>query len=214
MSLVYIPIELKNGRVPEGITRRMGFWKAEEYQKFTFPASELVFGGILPDEEYHAWVLIVRITELVYSCGRSGWTPDSLELLKNLILRHNILTEEVGGLNSCVITLHNLLHLPQDIERFSSPDNYWCFAFERAVHTYVERSSNKKHLEVTFSKAESRREVLKFLPQPVAAGCEHQNLQCQQLVSSHALVFGATQVHVNGKDGMFPINFVATSAHL
>lgn len=59
--------------------------------------------------------------------------------------------------------MHNLLHIPDDIVRFSSPDNYWCYVFERAVHTYVERSSNKKNLEFTFSKAESRREFLKFL---------------------------------------------------
>ena len=36
---------------------------------------------------------------------------------------NNFLTEEVEGLTSCVITLHNLIHMPQDIERFSGPDN-------------------------------------------------------------------------------------------
>ena len=160
-----ISLEMKNGRVPEGISRRMGYWKAEEFQQFCFPASEYIFGGILPDKYYHTWVLIVRITELVFSCGRSGFTRDTLQLLYNLIWRHKILTEEVEGGQSCVISVHNLLHLPEDIERFSSPDNYWCFVFERAVHTYVERSSNKKNLEATFAKAESRRELLKFFPQ-------------------------------------------------
>ena len=53
--------------------------------------------------------------------------------------------------------------MPDDIRRFSSPDNYWCFTFERAVHGYVERSSNQKNLELTFAKAESRKELLKFL---------------------------------------------------
>ncbi len=181
-----IHTELKDGRVPERITSRMGFWKAEEYQKFTFPASEYVLGGILPNEEHHAWVLVARITELVFSCGRSEWTAESLELLNKLIWRHNIMTERVEGLQSCVITLHNLTHLPQDIERFSSPDNVRCFVFERAVHTFVERSSNKKNLELTFAKAESRRELLKFLPhQPVPPSCEHQNYPdgCQHLVS-------------------------------
>uniref|UniRef100_A0A1X7U041 Uncharacterized protein n=1 Tax=Amphimedon queenslandica TaxID=400682 RepID=A0A1X7U041_AMPQE len=155
--------ELKDGRIPQSITRRIGFWKAEEYRKFTYPASEYVLGGKLPDCHYHVWILIVRITELVFGCGRNGWTQHSLELLHNLIWRHNILTEVAEGLESCVITLHNLVHLPDDIKRFSSPDNYWCFVFERAVHTYVERSSNNKHLELTFAKAESRRELLKFL---------------------------------------------------
>ena len=154
---------MKDGRIPEGITHRIGFWKAEDYQKFTFPVSEMVLGGVLPDNHYHVWVLIVRIVELVFSCGRNGWTQDSLKLLKNLIWRHNILTEEAEGLHSCVISMHNLVHMPDDIFRFSSPDNYWCFSFERAVHGYVERSTNNKNLELTFFKAETRRELLKFL---------------------------------------------------
>ena len=71
-------LELKDGRIPTGITSRLGFWKAEEYQKFAYPASEYVFGGTLPDEEYHVWILIVRITELVFTSSRNGWTPESL----------------------------------------------------------------------------------------------------------------------------------------
>lgn len=62
------------------------------------------------------------------------------------------------------MTLHNLLHLPEDIERYSSPDNYWCYVFERAVKGYIERSSNSKNLEFTFARAECRREFLKFGP--------------------------------------------------
>ena len=99
---------------------------------------------------------------MIFSTERSGWSEHSLKLLHHLIWRHNILTEETQGLHSCVISLHNLVHLPDDIIRFSSPDNFWCFVFERAVHTYIECSSNKKKLELTFAKAECRREFLKF----------------------------------------------------
>ena len=69
-----------------------------------------------------------------------------------------LMEEAEGG----TITLHNLTHLTDDIHRFSSPDNYWCFAFERAVRKYVEQSSNQNNLEATFAKFECRREVLKF----------------------------------------------------
>ena len=78
------------------------------------------------NDEYHVWILIVRITEMIFQIGRSGGSDDDIQLLKHLILRHNILTEEVEGLKSCVVTLHNLIHYPEDIKRFSSPDNYWC----------------------------------------------------------------------------------------
>ena len=144
------------------MTHRLGYWKAEDFQKFAFPASEFVLGGVLPREEYHIWILAVRLSELVFSTGRFGWTNDMLELAKRLILRHNILTEETQGLKSCHVTFHNLVHLPDDILRFSSPDNFWCFQFERAVMKYIERSTNKKNIEYTFAKDELRREFLKF----------------------------------------------------
>ena len=138
--------ELKDGRVPQGVTKRIGYWKAEEFRKFSYPASEYVLGGLLPDCYYHAWIGIVRITEMIFNTGRNGWTADDSELITRLIKRHNIITEESEGLKSCVVTLHNLIHLPEDIANFSSLDNYWCYSFERAVKKYVERSSNCKNL--------------------------------------------------------------------
>ena len=154
--------ELKDGRVPLNVTKHIGYWKAEEFQKFAYPASEFVLGGLLPDSYYHSWVLLARITEMVYSTGRKGFTADNLELFTKLIRRHNILTEAAEGLKSCVITLHNLLHLPEDIRNFSTPDNYWYYSFERAVKNYIEHSSNCKNLECSFAKTECRREFLKF----------------------------------------------------
>lgn len=71
------------------------------------------------------WILVTRITELVYGPGRDGWTPDMITLLQRLVQRH-IFFEEVAGLENCVITVHNLLHMSEDIARFSAPDNYWC----------------------------------------------------------------------------------------
>ena len=83
-------------------------------------------------------------------------------MLRMLIWRHNILTEEVEGFQHCTISFHNLLHLVNDIKRFSSPDNFWHYMFERAVHKYVIRSSKNKNLELIFAQAEIRREVLKY----------------------------------------------------
>ena len=50
--------------MPEGITRYMGFWKAE-FQKFTFPTSECMLEGKLLDENYCVWILIVWIVEMI-----------------------------------------------------------------------------------------------------------------------------------------------------
>ena len=164
MHVYLLLLELRDGRVPEGLTKKIGYWKAEDFLKFTYPASECVLGGLLPDDHFHVWITLVRITEMIFSRGRDGMSSTDLMLLERLILRHNVLTEEREGMKSCVITLHNLLHIPDDIRRFSTPDNYWCFTFERAVKSYVQRSSNSKNIENTFAQAECRREFLKFRP--------------------------------------------------
>ena len=108
--------ELKNGHIPDGVGRHMEFWKAEEFQKFSYPAYDFVLQGILP------WILIIRITELIFNFCRSGWT---LEITR----RHNILTEEI---ENCTISLYCV----DDIMQFSSPNNYWCYVFKRAVHKF------------------------------------------------------------------------------
>lgn len=63
----------------------------------------------------------------------------------------------------CVVT-NKLLHIPEDIKRFSSTVNFWCFPFERGAKKYNSRSSNCKYIEVTVAKAEARRELLTVNP--------------------------------------------------
>lgn len=50
---------------------------------------------------------------------------------------------------TCLMTLDDL-HLP---------DNFWCFTFQRAVKGYVHHKSNCKNIELSFVKAECRREL-------------------------------------------------------
>ena len=60
-------------------------------------------------------------------------------------------------------TLQHYTHAVEDILRFSLSDNYWCEVYERAVTKYTSTCSNKKNIEITFAKAEGRRELLKSL---------------------------------------------------
>ena len=54
-------------QLPALFTKHLGYWKAEDFRNFAYPASEYCLGGLLPDREYHAWVLIARITELLFN---------------------------------------------------------------------------------------------------------------------------------------------------
>ena len=148
--------ELRDGRLPTEVTSRLGFWKAEELQKFGFPAAECVLAGLVSDDEHQIWWLLSRIMELIFSTGRNGFTEEEIRLQDSLVKRHNILVAESHGIFHYVVTLHNLEHISEDIVRFSSPDNFWCYSYERAVDRYTGYSSNCKNIEHSFAKAECR----------------------------------------------------------
>ena len=153
--------DYKSSRLPDDL-ECIGYWKAEEYQKLAFPASEFVLKGLLSVDEYKVWAPVPRLVEFVFNAGRDGWTEDMVQKIEHLSWRYCILMEEHYGTQACVINLHNLIHFHEDISRFSAPDNYWCTHFERAVSRYVQQSSNRKYLEKTFARKESQREFLKF----------------------------------------------------
>lgn len=119
-------LELKDGRMPHGLSSRLGYWKTEEFQKFSYPASEVILAGLLEPMDYHLWQLTVRMTELIFN-HRNMWSHDDLQLFEHLAKRFIILNEEQQGLTSCRITVHNLQHISEDAYRFSHPDNYWCY---------------------------------------------------------------------------------------
>lgn len=155
-------IELKDGRLPTNIDTHLNAWKAEEFQKFAFPAMEVVLRGLIDETEFHIFQLIARMVEMVFN-KRDQWDRDDVVLFGKLAKRFNILIEENIGLHASVVTAHNLLHVEEDVFRFSLPDNYWCFAFERAVKKYISIPNNRKNIECSFAKKEQRREFLKSL---------------------------------------------------
>ena len=118
----------------------------------------------MPAKEFQCWTLLVQMTQMVFNCCRfCGWREQDIELFRNVAWRHNIMVEETFGLDACVVTEHNLVHVADDICRFSSPDNYWVFDLERAVKRYVNQSTNHRNIEKTYSDSETRREVLQNL---------------------------------------------------
>lgn len=157
--------EFKDGRLPRQLgkdCKGIGYWKAESYQKFSFPMAECIMESQVTNPlEYEIVSLVSRLTELHFHAGRNGWTPDMITLHKNLAWRLNIYVEEVQGLEMCTISMHNLLHIHEDILNFSSADNTWCAVFERAVKEYLKKSHNGKGIETTFAHVEAIREYLK-----------------------------------------------------
>ena len=118
--------DLCASRYPSNINRT-GFWKAEDYQKFAFPASELVLGGVINDQDYEVWETLPRIVEFLYYQGRNGWKINSATVFKDMCIPNNILLEEIYGLSSRHLVNHLLTHIHEDVVNFGSPDNFWCY---------------------------------------------------------------------------------------
>lgn len=159
--------ELKDGRLPRPVGKEckgIGHWKAEGLQKFSFPMTTCIFEDkFQDDEEFQIQTLVSRLTELHFYSGRQGWTDEMINVHFKLAWRLNVLVEELQGLQMCTISLHNLIHIHEDIINFAACDNYWCAVFERAVKHYVKKSHNCKGIERTFASSEARREFLKSL---------------------------------------------------
>ena len=162
---------------------RTGFWKAEDFHKFAFPASELVLGGIISSEDYEVWETLPRIVEYLYQQGRNGWSLDSAMIFNDMCFRYNILLEDRYGLSSCHAVNHLVTHVHEDVLYFGSPDNYWCYDFERAVARYTAISNNHKNIELTFARAELRWEILKVRDSMTSKSTE--DLQAEALFTQH-----------------------------
>ena len=102
----------------------VGQWKAEVLQKCYFPMADCIFMGKLAGRrESEIQSLVSRLTELhFYSKGKS-WDNDMIELHRKLAWQLNIQIVEIQGLQMCTMSVHNLIHIHEDIINCSSPDN-------------------------------------------------------------------------------------------
>ena len=145
--------ELRNGRIPSipptepSGKHKLGNWKAEEFNKFIMIAP-YVLHSIIPKPAYECFCTLTRIHQLVMSRPSvvEGWTSEHEVLLKQLLWRHAVLYENYYGTSACSENVEYSLHLTEDIVRHSTPDNYWCFLFERMVSIHKQQTTNMKQL--------------------------------------------------------------------
>ena len=77
--------EMRASRYPSGVTSRLGYWKAEDYLKFTLPASEVILSDQMPADEMQCWQLLVQMTQMVFNvCRTHGWQDKDIELFRNV----------------------------------------------------------------------------------------------------------------------------------
>lgn len=52
--------------ISKGIEKRFGYWKADDLNKFAFPASEIVFNGLLSHDQQEEWLCIAQMEEFLH----------------------------------------------------------------------------------------------------------------------------------------------------
>ena len=152
--------ELRDGRIPKVASsvadssraHKLGYWKAEELGKFVV-VTPYVLREIVTEEAYRCFCLLSQIYRLVFSkeLRIQGWDQEHEVMLKSLLWKHHIDYEHLYGLKACTENIEYSLHIPEDIERHSIPDNYWCYMYERQVKFYKQQTTNMKSMCKTFS---------------------------------------------------------------
>ena len=84
--------------------------------------SEVLLHDLLSPSDFAIWQCVARIVEYVYGQGRDGWTEEAANTLHRFCLQHNILLEESYGLQACKVIVHNLVHLKDNVQRFSASE--------------------------------------------------------------------------------------------
>lgn len=102
------------------------------------------------------------ITQMLYSkqLRNYGWERNNLLRLDGLVWKHAVMAEEYYGLDFCSENLEYSTHIVSEIERHSSPDNYSCELYERAIRSHKLQKHNAKGIEKTYAERESIRHFI------------------------------------------------------
>ena len=90
-------------------------------------------------------------TSFLEGASDTGLGPTTPVDAQRLLWKHHIEYEHLYGLSACTENVEYSLHIPEDIERHSIPDNYWCYMYERQVKFYKQQSTNMRSLCKTFA---------------------------------------------------------------
>lgn len=112
-----------------------------------------VLAESIPSRAYDVHMLLCNMVRLLYnkSLQSLGWSGADVNALVNLAWAHVIAAEEFYGLHICTENLEYSTHLCEDVKCHSSPDNYSCEGFGRAIRIHKRQTHNAKGIERTFA---------------------------------------------------------------
>lgn len=136
-----------NAFLPKEIQRRIrpldviSFWKATEFRCFLLKTGPVVLQDILPLEAYNHFMLL-HCAVVICSCKH---------FLRYIKVAERLFTEvverfsEIYGDENVTYTVHNIIHVIDDVKRFGTLDSYSAFSFESKLGQIKRllRSGNK-----------------------------------------------------------------------
>lgn len=102
-----------------------------------------------------------------------GWNENNISRLRGLTWSHAIQAEEYYGPDFCSENLEYSTHIADEIQRHSSPDNYSCELYERAIRSHKLQKNNAKGLEKTYAERENIRHFLQVYQQKNGPLCRY-----------------------------------------
>ena len=114
-------------RSPRSISTSRKFWKASEYRAWLLFYSLPIAGPYLPAEYAHHYSLLVYAMHILLG---SSISPHDLTIAHELLLCFYQHMPELYGDTSCLINVHNLIHLAPLVKQWGPLWVYSCFGFE------------------------------------------------------------------------------------
>ena len=114
-------------RSPRSISTSRKFWKASEYRSWLLFYSLPIAGPYLPAEYAHHYSLLVYTVHILLG---SSILPHDLTIANELLLCFYQHMPELYEDTSCLINVHNLIHLAPLVKQWGPLWVYSCFGFE------------------------------------------------------------------------------------
>lgn len=104
----------------------LGFWKAAEFRTFLLKTGPVVLRGHLTEEMYNHFLALHCAVTICCSQSLQAYLPVAKQLFRTF-------TEKFGDLygeDNYTYSIHSLIHVTDDVERFGVLDNYSAFPGE------------------------------------------------------------------------------------
>ena len=118
-------------RSPRDILSERKYWKATEWYMWLLLYSLPCLHGILPDEYFSHWILLVQLSFLLL---QKSISKDDLNECNRLMISFVGRMQLLYGSAAMTFNVHSLLHLPQSVSLWGPLWTHSCFPFEAFIY--------------------------------------------------------------------------------